>query len=95
MTTNYTLDDRHYKVELYKKDCKTQANVENAITFKTGENTNTPINSKDNFAHLVFQYNQTMVESSDLWTANKTGGNVEFCIKFSNFLSNATEDFAR
>jgi len=36
-----------------------------------------------------------LIESSDIWTANKTGGYSEFCIKLSNYLPEGGDPFAR
>ena len=85
MTTSYILDDRHYSVSLYKKDCLSKPTPTNAISLVLGDIKNNIVNSQNN-VDLMFMYNQTSVETSDIWTANKTGGYSEFCIKVRNFL---------
>lgn len=92
LTTNITLDDQHYDVEFYKYNCDEAADPLFPITFVTSENTNT-IAGGINVAHLVFEYNQTMVQESDIWTANKTGGNVYFCLRINNYLDSGSDDF--
>ena len=96
LTTNITLDDQHYDVEFYKYGdeggCTEPADPLFPITFVTSENTNT-ISGGVNVAHLVFEYNQTMVQESDIWTANKTGGNVLFCLRINNYLDDGADDF--
>jgi len=96
MSTNYLLDDRSYTLEVLTNDCRTKPSPENAIIFSNDKNNNT-IDSitKENFAQLYFEYNQTSIEESDLWTANKTGGNVEFCVKVRNFLEEDGDPFGR
>lgn len=73
-------------VELFKDDCKTLPTPSCPIIFYNNDNN---ITSMVNNLHLEFRYNQTMVEESDLWTASKTGGNVEFCIKVTNYIDPA------
>jgi hypothetical protein len=49
----------------------------------------------ENIVELEWTYNQTKIESSDLWTANKTGGYSEFCIRVNNYLEEDNNPFAR
>ena len=85
MATKYILDDHHYSVSLYKNDCLNKPTPTNAISLVLDDIKNDIVNSENNVG-LMFLYNQTSVETSDLWTANKTGGYSEFCIKVRNFL---------
>lgn len=93
LQTNYTLDDRPYDVQLYKNDCLTPPTPNFPIIFDTAKNNNSYVNSTEgnNFADLFFIYNQTVIQESDIWRANKTGGDVEFCLVFSNYLSSSSD----
>jgi len=89
MRTTYLLDDRSYDVELFKKDCVTPPTGIDSFPLVFKDGTETLISTsttKEISTELEWTYNQTKVESSDLWTANKTGGYSEFCIKLSNYL---------
>jgi len=96
LTTNITLDDQHYDVQFFEEagpdGCTVPASPFFPITFVTAENTNM-VSGGTNFATLVFEYNQTMVQESSIWTANKTGGNAYFCLKISNYLDVGGDPF--
>ena len=94
MSTNYTLDDKHYSVTVYKKDCETPPTPANAIAIIPDDIKNNAAGGT-NDVELMFLYNQSVVEDSDIWIANNTGGNVEFCIKLRNFLQEGSDTFAR
>lgn len=95
MSTNYTMHDHHYDVQLFESDC---------LTAPTGDYGNFPLifilADNDPTAgleldvELFFLYNQTMIETSSLWTANKTGGYSEFCIRVSNYLAEEEDAFS-
>jgi len=58
-----------------------------------GNDVNNIVNTVDsgsgvNDVEIKFLYDQDTVQDSNLWTANKTGGNVEFCVKLRNYLNN-------
>lgn len=88
MRTNYTIEDHHYDVELFEKDCKTPPSGPTSfpIVFYDQTNNVDTVN-KVNDIELKFLYDQAIVEESSLWKANKTGGCVEFCIRLNNYLS--------
>jgi len=85
LRSTYLLDDRSYDVELFKLDCETAPTGIDTfpLIFKDGTES---ISGSEITTLLEWTYNQTMVESSDIWTANKTGGYSEFCIRVSNYL---------
>jgi len=88
MSTNYTIEDHHYDVELFEYDCKTAPSGPTIfpIVFYDQENSADNV-TKINDVHLTFLYNQTLVQESSFWTANKTGGTAKFCLRFNNYLS--------
>lgn len=96
LTSNYTIDDRSYDVELLKIDCETAPTGIDGDTFPLEfyDATETTVGTK-NLIKLDWTYNQTKIEGSDLWTANKTGGNAYFCIRVNNYLSENGEPFSR
>ena len=89
LRTTYLLDDRNYDVELFKLDCVTPpTGIDNfpLIWKQATEQHLTDGSIREIETELEWTYNQTLVESSDIWTANKTGGYSEFCIKVNNYL---------
>lgn len=93
LRSTYLLDDRSYDVELFKVDCLTPPTPTFPLVFS--EATETPVPPSALSTELQWTYNQTKIEDSDLWTANKTGGYVEFCIRVNNYLPEDGELFAR
>lgn len=96
LKSNYILDDRSFDVELFKFDCET------APTGIDGDNLplvfydgTEDITGTENSVLLEWTYNQTKIEGSDLWTANKTGGNAYFCIRVNNYLPEGDAAFGR
>ena len=100
MSTKYKLDDQHYDISIYKNDCKTVPEITNPDNTESDKNyvirilgddvdniVNT-VGSGVNDVEIKFLYDQDIVQDSNLWTANKTGGNVEFCVKLRNYLEN-------
>jgi len=71
--------DRDYTLEVFKPDCLTQSSGLPLI------NTTYVSNSLE----ATFIYNQTIVQSSNLWTANSTGGDVDFCLKLSLYTNSS------
>ena len=92
MTTNYTFKNaRNYNVRFYKKDCRTLAVPTFPIIFDEANNINNVTHYEvegcsKNDIQLFFIFNQTMIQESDIWTANKTGGYAEFCIRVETYL---------
>jgi len=90
MRTDYRMYHRHYSIELFKKDCHTPMSghpffspiVVNNVDNSTGIN---------EFSAYFF-YLQKSVQESDIWTATKTGGIVEFCLRVNNFLAEEKTD---
>lgn len=75
--TAYNISDRDYNIEVFKDDCYTPSG-DLALT--------TTVDSKSsgqNHLEAAFLYNQTVIQSSNLWTASSTGGDVDFCVKLS------------
>ena len=98
LRSSYTLDDRSYDVELFKMDCETAPTGIDGSTFPLiwKDETNAPDSSDyTNDIELEWTYNQTEIEMSDLWTANKTGGDVYFCIRVNNYLPEGGDAFSR
>jgi len=84
--TTYNMSDRHYGIEVFKDDCQTPS---------TGLPLVTTDDSKANGINTLqasFIYNQTIIQSSNLWTANSTGGDVDFCIKLSLYTNTNVSD---
>ena len=80
---NYNMSDRYYGIEVFKADCSTASTgliLDSTIDSKAGG---------DNSMEAIFIYNQSVIQASNLWTANTTGGDVDFCIKVSLY-SNET-----
>jgi len=94
LRSTYLLDDRSYDIELFKVDCESApSGIDNfPLVFKKA--VETPIGTEIS-TEIEWTYNQTKIESSDLWTANKTGGYSEFCIRLSNYLPEGGDAFAR
>jgi len=75
LITKYNISDRYYKMEVFKNDCATPTN---------GLSLNTTNDSKDsgtNHLEVIFLYNQSAIQESNLWTSNSNGGIAEFCFK--------------
>ena len=85
LSSNYTLHDRSYDVELFKDDCLTAPSGLDSFPLVFSQGINNP-SGDTNEITLKWIYNQTKIEMSDLWTANKTGGEVDFCIRVNNYL---------
>ena len=100
MRSTYILDDRSYDVEFFKKDCETAPTGIDSfpIVFKDANEipmyTNTSM-VKEIETEIEWTYNQTKIEMSDIWFANKTGGYSEFCIRVNNYLPEMGDPFAR
>jgi len=62
-------------MEVFTNDCVTPSN---ALALNS---TNDSKNSGTNRLEVIFLYNQTVIQESNLWTATLTGGNVDFCLK--------------
>lgn len=77
--TSYNVTERDYTVEVFKTDCATSS---------TGLSIVSDVMTSDKL-DVTFLYNQSAVQASNLWTANTTGGDADFCIKVSLF-SNST-----
>jgi len=89
LRTSYVIDDRNYDVELFKLDCETAPTGIDNFPLIWKQATEIKVSDGDVREielELEWTYNQTLVESSDIWTANKTGGYSEFCIKVNNYL---------
>ena len=71
--------DRDYTIEVFKPDCLTQSLGLPLI------NTTYVSNSLE----AVFIYNQSIIQSSNLWTANSTGGDANFCLKLSMYTNSS------
>lgn len=87
MSTNYTIDDHHYDVELFEKDCRTTPTGPTNFPIMFYNTSNSVTMNRTNNIELLFLYNQTIVQESSLWESNRIGGTVEFCIRFNNYLS--------
>jgi len=94
LRSSYVLDDRSFDVEFYEVDCLTQATGISDFPIQYKSNVITE-NGSEIDVELLWEYNQTEVESSSIWTANKTGGYSEFCIRVSNYLEEGSDPFAR
>ena len=73
LSTNYTLDDRSYDVELFLDDCLTAPTGEDnfpLVFFDATED----VQGDVNYVHLEWTYNQTKIEMSDMWTATRQEG---------------------
>jgi len=79
--TSYNVTERDFTIEVFKTDCSTSSEGLPLIS---------DVMTSDKL-DATFLYNQSQVQSSNLWTANTTGGDVDFCIKVSLF-SNSTFD---
>jgi len=77
--TSYNVTERDYTVEVFKTDCATPSN---GLPIVSDVMVNESLD-------VTFLYNQSLVQTSNLWTANTTGGDADFCIKVSLF-SNST-----
>ena len=75
--SKYNISDRFYDIQILNDDCATPSN---------GLPLNTISDSKSdgmNELEASFLYNQSLIQNSNLWTANSTGGEVNFCVKLS------------
>jgi len=98
LRSSYLLDDRSYDVELFKVDCVTPPSGIDSfpLVFKDkAEVLLSTSNTKEIKTELEWTYNQTKVEMSDIWYANKTGGHLDFCIKVNNYLKENEDPFYR
>lgn len=75
--SKYNLSDRFYDIELFKEDCSTPS------TGLSLTSTNDSKYKGTNHLEAIFLYNQSVIQTSNLWTANSTGGDVDFCVKLS------------
>merc|ERR1719223_52407 len=64
------------------------------IEFCHAEN---DVMSMINEVDMYFVYNQSLVQSSDIWTsyADKSGGEACFCLKLTNYLDESSDPFFR
>jgi len=81
--TAYNISDRDYGIEVFKNDCSTPSSD---LTLTTTVDSKS---SSQNHLEAAFLYNQTVIQSSNLWTGNSTGGEANFCVKLSLY-SNST-----
>ena len=82
--TTYNISDRDYDIEIFKDDCSTPS---------SGLDLTTTIDSRSygkNHLKVSFLYNQTVVQSSNIWTANSAGGDVDVCVKLSLFSNSSS-----
>ena len=73
--TSFNMSDRDYVIQVLKPDCLTSSTGLSLI------NTTHISNSLE----ATFMYNQSVIQSSNLWTSNSTGGDVDFCVKLSMY----------
>ena len=73
------MSDRYYEIEVFKDDCSTSTD---GLTLTA---TNDSKDKGTNHLEAVFLYNQSVIQESNLWSANSTGGDVDFCVKLSMF----------
>jgi len=73
--TAYNISDRDYNIEVFKDDCSTPSGDLSLTTTVDSKS------SGQNHLEAAFLYNQTVIQSSNLWTASSTGGDVDFCVK--------------
>lgn len=77
--TKFNMSDRDYGIEVFKPDCLTSSSglpLIETIDSKAGGR---------NHLEAVFLYNQSSVQLGNLWSANSTGGDVDFCVKLSMY----------
>ena len=77
--TCYNISDRNYEVLIHENDCLTDTSDIPILNITE--------NVGDGYNELEVQmlYNQSVIQDGELWTANKTGGNVYFCVSVSLF----------
>lgn len=94
LSTNYTMDDHHYDVELLENDCYTAPSGPNnfPLTFENVFNQPSTITKKNN-VELQLLYNQTIVQDSSLWKSSPSGGSVNFCIRVNSYLEQGSDPF--
>jgi len=81
--TAYNISDRDYQIDVYKSDC---SSLSHGLPLKTVIDNKS---SGKNHIEAVFLYNQSLVQMSNLWEANATGGDANFCVKLGLY-TNAT-----
>ena len=84
--SKYNISDRAYDIQVFKKDCITPSSglpLVDTIDNKTDYGNN-------NLMEALFIYNQSTIQQSNLWTANTTGGDAEFCIRLSLYSSSSS-----
>jgi len=72
--SKYNISDRAYTIQVFKDDCS---------TLSSGLPLNATVDSKSggkNHLEIVLLYNQSMIQESNLWSGNLTGGDVDFCV---------------
>jgi len=95
LRSTYIMDERSYDVELFKENCINAPSGIDSFPLVFKQASNTDSGSSRNTIELEWTYNQTKIESSDLWTSTKTGGYAEFCIRLNNYLEENDDPFAR
>lgn len=83
--SKYNISDRAYNIQVFKKDCITSSS--GLPLFDTIDN---KTDHGNNLMEALFIYNQSTIQQSNLWTANKTGGDAEFCIRLSLYTSSSS-----
>jgi len=75
--TDFSISDREYTIQIFKDDCATQSSGLPLVNT-----TDTKANGV-NALEATFMYNQSTIQSSNLWTSNAIGGEANFCMKLS------------
>lgn len=83
--TIYEISDRDFEIQVFQTDCKTPSAGFPLVDIDDSKT------SSISSLKATLMYNQSIIQSSNLWTANSTGGDVDFCIKLSLY-TNTTSD---
>ena len=70
-------------MEVFKTDCATP--TDGLTLINTNDSKDSATGTGTNHVEVTFLYNQSVVQESNLWTSNSTGGDVDFCLKLSMY----------
>lgn len=89
LSTNYSINDHHYDIELFEEDCLTTPSGPTNFPLEFYNAINDASNvTYNNDIELQFVYDQAKIQESSLWTGYPDGrGEAKFCIRFNNYLS--------
>lgn len=84
--SNYNISDWYFDIQLINDDCTTIPSISYPHRFT--QVTESIANGFNSIEYTLF-YNQALIESTSLWTANETGGYFDFCVVLNMYLESS------